>query len=155
MKKINFLWLVGIFMLLPISLVSCSDDDEESVGNKSDLVGTWESVSCTYQWKEDGVIVEEGTDSDNDMRIKFNEDGTYASAEYYNNKWNWEEEGAWNYKNGKITIRSTYDGETYSETFTVKTLTSSKLVVEFIDRYTEDGTSYEDYALWEYRKISN
>lgn len=155
MKKINFLWLVGIFMLLPICLVSCSDDDEEGVGNKSDLVGTWESVSCTYQWKEDGVIVEEGTDSDNDMRIKFNEDGTYASAEYYNNKWDWEEEGTWNYKNGKITIRYEDEGESYSESATVKALTSSKLVIEYIDRYTEDGISYEDYALWEYRKISD
>lgn len=30
MRKINFLWLMGILMLLPISFVSCSDDDENN-----------------------------------------------------------------------------------------------------------------------------
>lgn len=155
MKKIIFLWLVSILMLLPISFVSCSDDDEEGVGSTSELVGTWEIVSRTYQWKEDGKIMEEGTENDSDTRITFSEDGTCKAAEYYNNKWNWDETGTWSYKNGKITIRSTYEGESYSETATVKELTSSKLVLEYIDKYTEDGTSYEDYELSEYRKISD
>lgn len=153
MRKINFLWLISILMLMPISFTSCSDDDDE-IGSVSELVGTWEIVSRTYQWKEDGKVTEEGTESDNDLRITFNEDGTCKAAEYYNNKWNEDEPGTWSYKNGKITIRSTYEGESWSETATVKELTSSKLVLEYIDKYTEDGTSYEDYELSEYRKIS-
>ncbi len=28
MKKINFLWLMGILMLMPISFTSCYDDNE-------------------------------------------------------------------------------------------------------------------------------
>ena len=99
--------------------------------------------------------MEEGTENDSDTRITFSEDGTCKTAEYYNNKWNWDETGTWSYKNGEITIRITYEGESYSETATVKELTSSKLVLEYIDKYTEDGTSYEDYELSEYRKISD
>lgn len=139
-------------MLMPISFTSCSDDDDE-IGSVSELVGTWEIVSRTYQWKEDGKVVDEETDNENDRRITFNEDGTYQVSEYYN-KWYWDEAGTWSYENGKLTIRSTYEGESWSETATVKELTSSKLVLEYIDKYTEDGTSYEDYELSEYRKIS-
>lgn len=152
MKKINFLWLVIILTLLPISFVSCSDDDEEGVGSTSELVGTWEIVSHTYQWKEDGIIIEEGTENDSNTRITFNEDGTCKGAEFYNDKWNWDWNGTWSYKNGKLSIAYP-DSET--ETATVKELTSSKLVLEYIDKYTEDGTSYEDYEHSEYHKISN
>lgn len=63
MKKINFLWLVGIFMLLPICLVSCSDDDEndpDSVGfYEKNLVGEWDANETTgdriYTLNSDGT----------------------------------------------------------------------------------------------------
>lgn len=153
MKKINFLWLISILMLIPISFTSCSDDDDE-IGSASELVGTWEIVSRTYQQKEGGKVIEEGTENDNDSRVTFNEDGTCKVAEYYNNKWDWDQSGTWSYKNGKITIRITDEDESWSRTATVKELTSSKLVFEYINKYTKDGTSYEDYELKEYRKIS-
>lgn len=155
MEKNKFLWLTAILMLLSVSFVACSDDEEESVGSVSELVGTWESVSYTYWWKENGNIVEEGTERESNIRVAFYEDGTCNSAEYYNGRWNWDEAGTWSYKNGKITIKRTFGGESYSETSTVKELTSSKLVIEYIDKYTEDGISYEDYELSEYRKISD
>lgn len=139
---------------MPIGFASCSDDDDDSVGSSSDLIGTWESVSFTYQDKENGVVVDEGSYNTTDSRLVFNQDGTCKSAEYYNNKWNWNEIGTWSYKNGIITIRSTEDGEVYVESATVKELTSSKLVLEFSEKYTENGTSYEDYSLTEFRKIS-
>ncbi len=49
-------------------------------------------------------------------------------------------------------IRSTYEG--FSRTVTVKELTSSQSLLEYIDKYIEDGISYEYYELSEYRKIS-
>lgn len=154
MKRNNFLWLISILMLFPFSLVSCSDDDDEgSVGSTSELIGTWESVSRTYQWKEDGEIIDEGVENDSDIRVIFNEDGTCRMAEYYNGTWHWEDGGVWSYKNGKITIIGSGGDE--RESATVKELTSSKLVLEFHDKYMEDGISYEDYGLVEYRKISD
>ncbi len=151
MRKINFLWLIGLLLLMPLGFTSCSNDDDE-VGSASLLVGTWEIVSRTYQWKEDGKVVEEGSEHDNNSRITINEDGTYKVAEYYNGRWNWDEAGTWSYKNGKIMIRSTYEG--FSRTVTVKELTSSQSLLEYIDKYIEDGISYEYYELSEYRKIS-
>lgn len=153
MKRFDYLWLIGILMLVPLGFSSCSDsDDDENTGSASTLVGTWESVSYTYQWKEDGEVVDEGTEEDSSIRIRFHEDETCEIAEYYNGKWNWENPGTWKYKNGKITVTDE-DGE--SDTATVKTLTASKLVVEYHEKYTEDGILYEDYDLTEYRKISD
>ena len=88
--------------------------------------------------------------------IKFNADGTYETNEYdyYNNKWwGWDVTGTWSYKNGKLTCCIIED-EIYYETITVKELTSSKVVVEGVDKYTENGKSYEEYYLEEYHKIS-
>lgn len=139
---------------MTFSFSACSDDDDDSVGSTSDLVGTWEIVSYSYQWKEDGEVVDEGTSNDHDSRIVFNENGTCKDAEFYSGEWHWNNEGTWNYKNGKLTIKSTYEGETEITTATVKELTQSKLVVEAVDKYTEDGTVYEDWTLQEYRKVS-
>lgn len=88
--------------------------------------------------------------------IKFNTDGTYETNEYdyYNNKWwGWDVTGTWSYKNGKLTCCIIED-EIYYETITVKELTSSKVVFEGVDKYTENGKSYEEYYLEEYHKIS-
>ncbi len=153
MGKMKF-YINCLLAIMFLGFSACSDDDEDGVGSASELVGTWEKVSCTYQWKENGKVVDEETDNENDRRITFNEDGTYQVSEYYN-KWYWDDAGMWSYKNGKLTIRSTYEGENWSGTATVKELTSSKLVFEYINKYTEDGTSYEDYELSEYRKISD
>lgn len=153
MTKMKF-YANCLLAIMVLSFSACSNDEEENVGSTSDLIGTWEIVSYTYQWKEDGKVVEEGIDNENDERITFYEDGTFEGAEYYDGKWNRSEQGTWSYKNGRITVWGTYEGGS-SESVTVKELTSSKLVVEYIDKYTEDGISYEDYGLTEYRKISD
>ena len=134
---------------------ACSDDDDDS-GSASDLVGTWQRVYTTFQQKVNGKITEEDTNNENDFMIKFNADGTYETNEYdyYNNKWwGWDVTGTWSYKNGKLTCCIIED-EIYYETITVKELTSSKVVFEGVDKYTENGKSYEEYYLEEYHKIS-
>ena len=83
--------------------------------------------------------------------MTFNEDGTHKKAEYYYNTWRWEECGTWSYKNGKITVAN--NGET--ETASVKELTSSKLVIELIEKGEEYGIPYESSSRTEYRKISD
>ena len=151
MKKINFLWLMGILMVLPVSFVSCSDDDE-GVGSASDLVGTWEMTLNVWYEKKNGEIVDEGTYDEGGLRIIFKEDGTYMSSEEDDGNWDLEERGSWSYKNGKLTATDEY-GE--SETVTLKELTSSKLVWEEYEKYTEGGDVYEYYDMYEYHKISD
>lgn len=152
MKRVNWIFMTAICLLsvMALSFSGCSDDDEVSMSN-SDLVGTWQLVRYHYQWKENGKVVEEGDEEDDSVMLRFEEDKTCYSAEHYNGKWNWSHKGSWNYKGGKIEVFA--NGE--SEFATVKTLTSSKLIIESVDKYTEDGISYEDYALEEYRKVND
>lgn len=131
---------------------ACSDDDEKVPESTSTLIGTWERISCTYQYKENGEIVGEGKDEGDDLvgfKLVFNEDGTCKSAEYHTDKWDWFDEGKWSYSNGIITITDNNE----SESIKVKILTDSQLVIEVMDKYTENGISYEDYELTEFRKI--
>ncbi|MDR0989338.1 MAG: lipocalin family protein [Prevotellaceae bacterium] len=149
MKKIYSLGLMALLLLLPVGFGSCSDDDE-GTGSASMLVGTWETVYQFLQEKENGIVVDEEENTER-VRVTFNEDGTYDSAEYYNGEWDWNFEGTWSYTNGKLTVIE--DGDSFL--LTVKTLTASKLVTEETARETYNGNTYEYYALTEFRKISN
>lgn len=150
MGKIKFLFLLGLLSVMTFSFSACSNDDGK-IGSESDLIGTWESVSFYYLSKEDGEIVDEGRETDNSQRIKFNADGTCEVSENNNGQWNKRGQGTWVYKKGELTIK---DGSGETESGNVKELTSSKLVVESIDKYTDDGVDCEDIGEIEYRKIS-
>ena len=116
------------------------------------MVGLWESVSFEGWEKEDGEIVYEWEDDDDEARVKLNSDGTFVTYEYYSGEWDLCDTGTWEYKNGKIY--TTFDDEEYeeeaTEVATVKELTSTRLVIE---EYEKDG-SYEYWGKSVYRKIS-
>lgn len=150
MKKLNYLWMLGLLMFAAINFVSCSDDDD-APGAFSDLVGLWELVSEESWAKYKGEEISDGWEMEADSRIKFNADGTWVDYEYYDGEWDLSDTGTWEYKNGKLY--STYDNEEYEEEavdqMTVKELTASKLVLEF---QTKEG-DYEFGARITYRKI--
>lgn len=136
---------------MTLSFVSCSDDDDKGTGSESDLIGAWERVSQIHQYKENGKVVSEDTEYNDGFRIRFNKDGTYEEWDGYR----WDGGGyIWNYKNGKITINSPSFDVIECEVYEVKTLTSSKLVYEEINKDTEDEINCESYYLNEFRKIS-
>ena len=135
MKKTYFLFLLGLMSIMIFGFSACSDDDEKDPESSSALIGTWERISCTYHLVG--------------FKLVFKEDGTCKSAEYHTDKWDWFDEGKWSYSNGIITITDNNE----SESIKVKTLTDSQLVIEVMDKYTENGISYEDYELTEFRKI--
>lgn len=151
MKKTNFLYLLGL--IITLSLSACSDDDE-NIGSPNDLIGTWQSGTGSGWIKENGKIIEEWTDEAIDeLRVTFYEDGTFASYEYYNGKWEGELEGTWTYKNGKIY---TYDFEgNLDDCMTVKSISSSSFVVEVYEKGTEGSITYEYYECGTYHKISD
>ena len=153
MKKINFLWLVSILMLLPIGFVSCSDDDDEvgsdEIGSSANLVGVWKLVPDKTWVKENGEIIYD-TDEGSSLVIEFKADGTWNMVGHYTGEYlvYEEDEGTWNYKNGVLTTSGIEDdGEIYSTRSTVKELTATKLVIE----------GYEEgiFEHVEYRKISD
>lgn len=159
MKKL-FILLIGALMFLPISLSSCSGDDDndnEIIGSTTDLIGVWESVSGSAQIKKDGKVIANQTLNNNSSRIEFYEDGTYRFGEYYDGEWDWDYEAyEWKYVNGKIILKDEQDDYEYYENYVVvKSLTSKKLIVNVIEKYIEDGSSYEMNSTVEFRKISN
>jgi hypothetical protein len=149
MRKINLLWLIGIFMLIPISFTSCSGDEDkekEESGSTSMLLGTWEYVYSYSLIKENGVIYDEETLYE-PIKWRFNADGTFETNDYDDG---WENDGTWSYKKGELTMIGDKGKATYPVT-----LTKSKLVLEATTEYTEDGNFYEVYNLLELRKISD
>lgn len=148
MRKINFLWLVGILMLLPISFVSCSDDDEETVGDSAELLGTWQLIRvdgwelCDEHGKDD---LTEIVSEDEALFYDFEENGTYK--EYWFDGGGWSNSGTYVFdKEAKtLTVKENgYAGEKYE--YEVVTLTSSKLV--FITDNDEEA-----YIKQTYKKI--
>lgn len=45
--------------IMPFGFSACSDDDEKAPESSSALIGTWERISCTYQYKENGISYED------------------------------------------------------------------------------------------------
>lgn len=130
MKKINFLWLISILMLLPTSFISCSDDDdEEVVGDFAELLGTWQLTRvdgwelCDEHGKDD---LTEIVSEDEASFYDFKEDGTYR--EYWFDDGGWSNSGTYVFDKEAKTLTVKEKGYS-AEKYEVLTLTSSKLVL--------------------------
>lgn len=150
MNKIKFLSLCGLLSVMAFCFNSCSKDETGSTGS---LTGTWEQVYYYYHEKQDGVLIEEGTSKDNDLRLEFKADGTFRDGEYDNGEWEWYGQNTWSLKGDKLTLF--YKGEDEPVSLTVKELTSTRLVVELYFKEAIGGTTYESLTLKEFRKISD
>ena len=154
MRKLNFLWMLGLLMFAAVNFSACSSDDDEP-GSSSELIGLWESVSQKGWEKENGKIEYEWDEKDNDYRVQFNSDGTWEGFEYYEGEWDLCDTGTWEYKGGKLYM--TYDDEDEDEAtdiLNVKELTSSRLAVEVSWREEYEGVIYETYTYSVLRKIN-
>lgn len=157
MKKLNYLWMLGLLMFAAVNFSACSGDDDEGPGSSSELVGLWEIVSDKGWEKVNGELAYEWNDEEErDFRLRFNSDGTYNEYEYENGELESDDTGTWVYKNGKIycTFYDKYDDYTYTVSVTVKELTSSRLVVETNYKDTDEYGDWETYSLQVYKKVS-
>ncbi len=155
MKKLNYLWMLGLLMFAAVSFSACSSDDDEP-GSNSDLVGLWEVIADKGWEKVDGKIDaqwdQEGDEIGDKYQFEFKEDGTFFA---YSNDGFDEISGkaTWKYKNGKIFLHSSqYNIEV--EFATVKELTSSRLVLENYQTDNEDGEVWESWSLATFKKIN-
>ena len=163
MKKLNYLWMLGLLMFAAVNFSACSssDDEEKVLGSSSELVGLWESVSMEGWTKLNGEIYD-GVEMENEkVRIKFNADGTWIGYEFNEGEWETDSTGSWDYENGKLylTEEQEEDSEEDDEAFvsvdylTVKELTSSRLVLEVSLKEDYAGMVYEVYACFTMKKI--
>lgn len=143
--------MVAFATIFCLGFTACSDDDDNNIGSKEDLIGLWESRHSHGWEKEDGRIVDEWDEDDRDMRWEFNADGTCIVSERSNNRW-YNEEFTYTFSGGKITL---YDEYGDANVGTVKKLTATNLEVESHGSFYEDGLKYEEYIYWTIEKISN
>lgn len=152
MLKLKNLFIWGILSILTLGLASCSDDDDKI---PNELIGTWQLVSASEWEKENGKIIYEDTYNHNNEKVTFYDDGSYQSWDKNGySDWELSTTGTWKYKKGKLYITDDsgdeWDG---TQTASVKNLSSSQLIMEFYEKYTESGTLYEYCETYEYQKI--
>lgn len=121
------------------------DDNSGNVNGTytmSDLVGTWEIVHSQYTYKENGVVVQSGSEdvSDEHNRFVFYSNGTFEFLEYSDSQGTWHEDGKGTFylRNGQFV----FEGD--MKDASILSLTKTKLVAKY--RFVEDkgGTIYED-----------
>ena len=135
-----------VAVLLSFSIYSCDDD---AVGSRDLLLGTWNGVYYLSQEQEDGEKVsdskEDFVNGTNRYSIEFKEDGTYVEKDVYNSSGSTNYyHGTWSYSGNKLTLIDTEE-DNYTEVWTVTTMTENELVYELREKEKEDGTTYEYY----------
>lgn len=130
-----------------VSLSSCSDDDENDkpVIEEANLIGKWQSTWEKIHTVENGkeVVISDEAYTDGSWEFKADgtciEDGNTTSAH-------------WALKNDKLTI-SYNDG--FDDDYTVKELTTNKLILVFEDWDNTDdgGEELDDATTTTYKKV--
>ena len=132
MKILNFFAMLVCLLTLSLGFVACSDDNES--GDSNHLVGTWEETRHEGYYYSNGIRVEYDEPSEG-SRITFYEDGTGI----YEGK-NWNQNWNWNLFNNLLTLTDKDSGG--SDVYTVASLTSTELVLEFVDLDDFERTYY-------------
>ena len=161
MKKLNYLWMLGLLMFAAVNFSACSSDDDDAPSSSPELVGLWEIVDVESWTKYDGEIYDDVEVENENVRIKFNSDGSWVGYELYGGEWELNSAGTWDYINGKlyITEEQEEDGEEDDEAIvsvdylTVKELTSSHLVLEFSEKENLNNALFEVYVCITMKKI--
>ena len=121
-----------VAVLLSFSIYSCGDDDDDAVGSRDLLLGTWNGVYYLSQEWEDGEKVsdskEDFVNGTNRYSIELKEDGTYVEKDVYNSSRSTNYyHGTWSYSGNKLTLIDTEE-DNYTEVWTVTTMTENELL---------------------------
>lgn len=132
MKKRKFIRMLCLYLITLNLFTACSDNDDESGGKGSGIVGTWE-----YK-QSDGEYID---------KYQFKANGTFIETEkeYYNSTGKWEtdkNEGSYEFDEDKEVL-TLYYSDYYGKgertiTYTVIELNSKTL--ELKDKYTSSQT---------------
>lgn len=157
MRTVSVKYLVPAMALclMLAGFTSCSDDDDDY--SSSQLVGTWISTSYIHQSYEDGELVDEEEYSSSYIKWIFQEDGTAYLYYWSGDEWEYDGTDEYAIKGSKLVFYEDDDSEDWAPT--IKTLTSTSLVVELDVTYTEDdpedpdfGVTYREYEYIEFTK---
>lgn len=149
MYKKSMYWL-AVLLVSIVTFSSCKKDDEKEVTVKDKLVARWTGESITTTVTIGGVPLGTDTESFTDAYLKFNADGTYEGSSNDEGEIVFDD-GTWKLQNNDTQI--VIDQGTSDEmTFTIKTLTSNDLVVEFSEEEVEDGIPFKITGQIDFKK---
>ena len=136
--KTKFFSIVLFCTVLCFGFTSCDSDDDESF-SKDDIVGVWDLVHTDYNGTYKGEKEIWSEDYDNELRVEFRTDGTGVGYEYYNRRWNANDEFSYTVSGNTLTI---YDGD---EKESAKIVTLNKNTLSLFYTY-KDGSDYEEWT---------
>ena len=148
MRTFKLLGMTLLMVLCATTFTACSDDDENDkpMIEEANLIGKWQSTWEKIHTVENGkeVVISDEAYTDGSWEFKADgtciEDGNTTSAH-------------WTLKNDKLTI--SYN-EGFEDDYTVKELTTNKLILIFEDwDNTDDGGEVlDDATTTTYKKIN-
>lgn len=130
-------------VLFSFSVYSCGDDDDDPVGSRDLLIGTWSGIYYSEQVWENGKLTgdhkEDFVNGTNRYSVEFKEDGTYVGKDVYTPTGSTHtDRGTWKYSGNKLTIVDTEE-----EVWTVTKMSDNELLYEQRGKEKEDGVTYE------------
>jgi hypothetical protein len=148
----NFLFTM-LFVALALCVTSCRGGDPGVEINPAHLIGSWNHTQSYNIYKEDGVIVEEGTvivSPDLRIVITFETGGATTVQFWVEGELDYASHGTWTLSDK--TLRITEEGGTMS--LPVEKLTPTTLVFAMSDQYVYDGVVYDQYSLVTFTKAN-
>lgn len=155
MKKLNWLLMCVILAISTVSLVSCSDDDEDELnGDPSKLYGMWEPVHAEgYEkygdeeesWNKD---LNASNGFDEYYRVEFLDGNTYKTYGYYSGSWTLEDRGTFTLKGNTMYL----NGDT--DVNGTVTITNNQMVLESAEQENDNGEVYIYRDKVTYRKVN-
>jgi len=158
MKTLRFFGMVLLTVLMSAGFTACGDDDDD-IGNVSNIYGTWETTHSEGWEKTNGKLddewdwdASESSNTDYLGRFVFTEDGEAIHYEWTGSRWYLCCTHDYTISGNKLRIKD-FDGDDEDLVMTIKTLTESVLVLESSDSWTEDGEKYESYEKQTFKKV--
>ncbi|SDS38739.1 Lipocalin-like domain-containing protein [Formosa sp. Hel1_31_208] len=135
MKKLNLL----LTIILGITILSCSSDDENSSGNDSDLIGTWYGVSSTFNGNNSGIPDNSILKFTTDNRVEFIYEGFGNNGEDISEFGDWLENGN--------TLTITFDeADAGLENYVLEILELNDTTLKWRTEIVGEGTLIETFS---------
>lgn len=150
MRTFRLFGMTLLMVLCAVSFTACSDDENETVIEQANLIGKWQSTWEKIHKVENGKEVVTSDEAYTNDLWEFKADGTCIESRVDGG---YTETSRWSLKGDKLTV-SHNDG--YDDDYTVKELTTNKLVLAFEDwDNTDDGSlELDDITTTTYKKIN-
>ena len=152
MKTLRLIGTTLLMVMLAVNFIACSDDDENDkpVIEEANLIGKWQSTWEKIHKVENGKEAVISDEAYTNSLWEFKADGTCIESRVAGG---YTETSRWSLKSDKLTI--SYD-DGYDDDYTVKELTTNKLVLAFEDWDNTDdgGLELDDITTTTYKKIN-